>query len=55
MENEIFASVVYIEGAFSTGLCHQPVLKASFGQPKRREATPFSTGWWHKPVLKAPL
>ena len=53
-ENEIFVSVVYIEGTFSTGWSHQPVLKACFGQAKRREATPFSTGWWHKPILKAP-
>ena len=53
-ESEIFVSVVYIEGTFSTGWSHQPVLKACFGQAKRREATPFSTGWWHKPVLKAP-
>ena len=53
-ENDIFVSVVYIEGTFSTGWSHQPVLKVCFGQAKRREATPFSTGWWHKPVLKAP-
>ena len=53
-KNEIFRSAVYIEGTFSTGWSHQPVLKACFGQAKRREATPFSTGWWNKPVLKAP-
>ena len=54
-ENEIFASVVYIGEAFSTGWSHQPVLKANFGQAKRREDEAFSTGWSHQPVLKGGL
>ena len=40
-ETEIFVAVVYIEGTFSTGWSHQPVLKACFGQAKRREPHPL--------------
>ena len=53
-ETEFFVSAIYIGGAFSTGWSHQPVLKVSFRQAKRREAHPFSTRWWHQPVLKTP-
>ena len=51
-ETEFFVSAIYIGGAFSTGWSHQPVLKANFGQAKRRETRAFSTGWWLQPVLK---
>ena len=51
-ETEIFVSVVYIGGAFSTGWSHQPVLKVKFGQAKRREEHTFSTRWWLELVLK---
>ena len=51
-ETEFFVSAIYIGGVFSTGWSHQPVLKANFGQPKRRETRAFSTGWWLQPVLK---
>ena len=49
---EIFVSAIYIGWAFSTGWIHQPILKANFGQAKRREEQAFSTGWWLQPVLK---
>ena len=52
---EIFVSAIYIGWAFSTGWSHQPVLKANFGQAKRREEQAFSTGWWLQPVLKGDL
>ena len=35
-----FEAVSYIQGTFSTGWSHQPVLKVCFGQAKRREAPP---------------
>ena len=41
-ENEIFVSVVYIEGTFSTGWSHQPVLKACFGQGRCDKFSPTS-------------
>ena len=41
---EIFVSVVYIGGAFSTGLCHQPVLKASFASPSGGKRPPLVPG-----------
>ena len=52
---EIFVSAIYIGWAFSTGWSHQPVLKANFGQAKRREEQTISTGLWLQPVLKTTL
>ena len=47
-----FVTATGTNATFSPGSCHQPGPKASFQQPKGREAAAFGPGWWHQLGLK---